>query len=214
MIRINLLPEAKRKEVGVKGSTQIWLVVYLVTAAAWSVLLLLVYWHFEGKLEEKRAANQELQQEIARAEKQNANLDEIQQKLERSKRLEDVVNKLQNARSGPTRMMWELSKLISREGGPTVDQKVLEEIRREQPLAGYNPGWDFRRLWVSGFSEKDRVCAIKGVGKTNEDVAEFLRRLTLSEVFTDIFLEQTSASSDAKTGLPTVSFSISCKVGY
>jgi type IV pilus assembly protein PilN len=214
MIRINLLPEAKKKEVGVSGSSQIWLVIYLVTAAAWAVLLLLFYWHFESKLEEKEAANAELQKEIARAEKQNANLDEIQQKLERSKRLERVVNQLQKARSGPTRMLTELSRLISKEGGPTVDQQVLENIRREQPLAGYNPAWDFRRLWISSFVEKDHRCSIRGIGKTNEDVAEFLRRLMLSEVFTNVYLEQTTAGRDGKTKLPTVSFSISCKVRY
>jgi type IV pilus assembly protein PilN len=214
MIRINLLPEAKKKEVGVKGSSQIWLVVYLLSAAAWGVLLLLFYWHFGQILEEKEAANAELQKEIARAEQQNANLDEIQQKLDRSKRLEQVVTELQNARSGPTRMMTELSRLISKDGGPTIDQQGLEDIRREQPLAGYNPAWDFRRLWISSFKEEHRACTITGRGKTNEDVAEFLRRLILSEVFSNINLEQTTSEEEKTTKLPTVSFTISCTVRY
>ena len=208
MIRINLLPEAKKKEVGAKGSSQIWLVVYLVSAAAWGVLLLVFYWYYGGILEEKLAANKELQDEIARAEQQNVNLDEIQQKLDRSKRLEQVVSDLHKARSGPTRMLYELSRLISREGGPSIDQQELEAIRRDHPLAGYNPAWDFRRLWITRFTEKNRDCEILGTGKTHEDVAEFLRRLMLSEVFADEYLDGTSSDGN------TVSFTIRCKVRY
>ena len=208
MIRINLLPEAKKKEVGAKGSSQIWLVVYLVTAAAWAVLLLVFYWYFGGILEEKRAVNNELKEEIARAEQQNANLDEIQQKLERSKRLEEVVNELHKARSGPTRLLHELSKLISKEGGPSVNQQQLDSIRREHPLAGYNPAWDFRRLWINRLAEKDHNCEIHGRGKTHEDVAEFLRRLILSDVFDNVFLEETTADHG------TIGFKIKSTVRY
>ncbi len=208
MIRINLLPEAKKKEVGAKGSSQIWLIVYLVAAAAWGVLLLVFYWYFGGILEEKLASNKELKNEIARAEQQNANLDDIQKQLDRSKRLEEVVNELHKARSGPTRMLHELSKLLSKDGGPTINQQKLEAIRRDHPLAGYNPAWDFRRLWISNFAEKNRNCDIKGTGKTHEDVAEFLRRLMLSDVFTDVYLQGTSA------GGGTITFTIKSTVRY
>jgi Tfp pilus assembly protein PilN len=55
---------------------------------------------------------------------------------------------------------------------------------------------------------------MSGFGKSNEDVAEFLRRLTLSDVFQEVTLQSTSAAKDAASGLPTVSFEMTCKVVY
>ncbi len=53
-----------------------------------------------------------------------------------------------------------------------------------------------------------------GLGKTNEDVAEFLRRLALSESFEDVTLTRTESKIDTDTQLPFIDFSITCKVRY
>ena len=52
------------------------------------------------------------------------------------------------------------------------------------------------------------------MGRSNEDVAEFLRRLTLSEIYDDVTLQRTRAATDPATNLPTVGFDITCKVRY
>ncbi len=213
MIRINLLPEARR-EVGAAASPQVWLIVYGLSAVVWCVLLGVVYWKYDNELQEKVAANKSLQEEIDRAERQNADLDTVKAQLAKSKKLEEVVTRLQKARLGPTSVLMELSKVLSAGGGPTIDEQRLEELRRENPLAGYNPGWDIRRLWLKSFSEKGREVKIAGTGKTNEDVAEFLRRLALSEVFDNVTLEKTSFAAEAESKLPMVDFSLSCKVDY
>ena len=108
----------------------------------------------------------------------------------------------------------ELSRVLSAGRGPTVNPDVLEQMRRENPLAGYNPGWDIRRLWLESFQERSGDCQMSGKGKTNEDVAEFLRRLSLSEVFDDVTLVSTDSGKDAASGLPIVGFSLTCKVRY
>jgi type IV pilus assembly protein PilN len=87
-------------------------------------------------------------------------------------------------------------------------------MREENPLAGYNESWDVRRLWLTRFEEIDRECKINGMGRSNEDVAEFLRRLTLSQIYDDVTLQRTRAASDPETGLATVGFDITCKVRY
>jgi type IV pilus assembly protein PilN len=107
----------------------------------------------------------------------------------------------------------ELSRILSEGGGPTVNPDVLDTMRRENPLSVYNPGWDVRRLWLTSFEESDRKCTIEGIGKTNEDVAEFLRRLTISELFDKVALGSTGSVSD-KGNLPVVTFSLSCEVMY
>jgi type IV pilus assembly protein PilN len=213
MIRINLLPEAK-KQTRVGSSSQLWAVAYVVVVVAWCAGLAAIYWRASQERNERQAANSSLQREIEQTERQNADLAEVQAKLDTSKKLEQVVGRLQTARSGPTRLILELSKVLSEGKGPTVEQARLEEIRRDNPLAGYNSTWDVRRLWLKSFEEKDRVCKIRGAGKTNEDVAEFLRRLTLSEVFRQVALTETSSQLESESKFPVVNFTLSCEVHY
>ena len=213
MIRINLLPAAKRTAVAT-GSTQLWAAVYLLGVFLWGVLLVFFYMNYHGKLEEQRAANTALEQEIEQAKQKSANIGDVEAKLAKSKQLEEVVAKLQSARQGPARVLMELSKLLSEGGGPTVSPEKLDALRRDNPLAGFNPGWDVRRLWLTAFTEQNRKCSIRGFGKTNEDVAEFLRRLSLSSLFEKVTLQATASAVEQGSTAPVVSFELSCQVRY
>jgi type IV pilus assembly protein PilN len=214
MIRINLLPEAKRGAVATGGSSQLWGVVYLLSCFAWGVVLFLVYLNYNSVLEEESAKNAELQSQIDRAKSQTENIGEIEAQLAKSKQLEEVVSGLQAARQGPARVLMELSKILSEGGGPSLPSEQLEALRRDNPLGAYNPGWDIRRLWIDSFVETDRKCTIGGFGKSNEDVAEFLRRLNVSEVFDQVTLQATTSAIDPTTGLPIVRFTLTCEVKY
>jgi type IV pilus assembly protein PilN len=212
MIRINLLPEAKR-QAGSVGSSQLWAVVYLLSCFAWIVVLFLVYLNYNSVLEEQNAKNTELEAQITRAKSQTENIGEVETQLAKSKQLEEVVGGLQTARQGPARVLMELSRILSEGGGPSIPQDQLEAMRRDNPMLVYNPGWDIRRLWIDSFEETQRKCTITGFGKSNEDVAEFLRRLNISEVFDKVTLESTTAEIDS-TELPVVKFSLTCEVKY
>jgi type IV pilus assembly protein PilN len=213
MIRINLLPEAKR-QASTGGGSQLWGVVYLLSAFAWAVVLFLVYLNYNSVLQEQNAKNAELQAQIERVKAQTENIGEVEAKLAKSKKLEEVVSGLQAARQGPARLLMELSKILSEGGGPTVPPDKLDSLRRESPLLVYNPGWDVRRLWLTSFDEANHKCTIIGSGKTNEDVAEFLRRLNTSEVFDKVTLQSTAAGTDGATGLAIVTFTLTCEVKY
>jgi type IV pilus assembly protein PilN len=213
MIRINLLPEAKR-QASTGGSGQLWAVVYMLAGAGWSVVLMLFYLSADSKLDEKEAANKAVQAQIDQVKAQSANIGEVEAKLAKSRELQKVVQELQDARQGPARVLMELSHILSAGRGPAVNEQKLEAMRRENPLAGFNPGWDIRRLWLTTFTESNRMCKLSGFGKSNEDVAEFLRRLSLSEVFREVTLQSTSAAKDNASGLPTVKFDMTCKVVY
>jgi type IV pilus assembly protein PilN len=214
MIRINLLPEAKRGAVATGGSSQLWGVVYLLSCFAWGVVLFLVYLNYNNVLEEQAAKNMELQGQIERAKSQTENIGEVEAQLAKSKQLEEVVSGLQSARQGPARVLMELSKILSEGGGPSLPSEELEALRRDNPLGAYNPGWDIRRLWIDSFVEAKRQCKISGFGKSNEDVAEFLRRLNVSEVFDQVKLQATSSAADPAGGTPIVRFALSCEVRY
>jgi type IV pilus assembly protein PilN len=138
----------------------------------------------------------------------------VEGRLEKSRRLEKVVQELERARRGPTRAVMELSRVLSSPGGPTINAAELARMREDNPLAGYNESWDVRRLWLHRFEEVERECKMTGMGRSNEDVAEFLRRLTLSEIYESVTLRRTRAVKDSDTGLQMVGFDITCRVKY
>jgi len=218
MIRINLLPTAKKAArapaAAAPGSSQLWVIVYAVAVVLWGVGLAAIYIIYDNALEEQQRQNQTLERQIEQVRTRSAQLEEVRAKIEASRRLEQLVAELNRARMGPTRMMMELSKILSPGGGPTIDPAELEAMRRENPLAGYNRSWDPRRLWLTRFEEENRECRMSGQGKTNEDVAEFLRRLALSEVFEDVTLTKTEARDDRETGLTFIAFDLTCTVRY
>jgi type IV pilus assembly protein PilN len=218
MVRINLLPNARKQARssggGGDGSATPWIIGYLAAAFVTALVCALLYFSGTSALEEQRAQNAALQGEITQIEAQSANIDEVRAQLAQSEELERVVGDLQRARYGPTRVLMEMSHILSRSGGPTVDPERLEAIRRDNPLAGFNPSWDSRRLWLTSFNEEDRHVEIHGLGKTNEDVAEFLRRLSLSESFGDVTLTRTESVTDTESHLDLISFELSCSVVY
>lgn len=211
MIRINLLPEAKRVAVA-SGSSQAWGIGYMLAIAAWGVALTLYYMSNKSRLDEQLAANAALEQSIESVKAKSANIGEVEAALAKSRQLEEVVGKLEAARQGPARLLMEISSILSEGRGPTISPERLEELRRNNPLAGFNAGWDIRRLWLLSFSETSRKCNIRGMGKTNEDIAEFLRRLSLSDVFEQVTLQGTAAATEGTVA--TVSFDLSCQVRY
>ncbi len=218
MIRINLLPSARKQarasSGGGDGSATPWIIAYAAAAFIAMLACALLYLNGSRARDEQLAQNQALHGEIEVLSRQAANIDEVRAQLAQSQELEAVVGELQRARFGPTRVMMELSRILSMSGGPTIDPQRLEELRRGNPLAGFNPAWDTRRLWLTSFVEQDRVVSIHGLGKTNEDVAEFLRRLALSDVFTGVTLTKTEAVIDPTSHLDLIAFELSCSVQY
>lgn len=215
MIRINLLPVGKKQaRAASTGNAQTWVIAYLLAAFVWCVILM-IFWRVKySELEEQQKANLEIDRQVQTAKAKTADIKTVEDKLQRSKQLEAVVLELQSARQGPTRLLMELSRILSSEGGPSIDPKRLEELRRDNPLVGFNPGWDYRRLWLTSFSEDSRECVIDGFGKSNEDVAELLRRLTLSDLFSEVTLDSTKIENDSASGTPLVKFQLTSKVRY
>lgn len=218
MIRINLLPTSGKttRVAGPSGSAQLWGGIYLVAVVIWGVMLALIYFNYQATLEEKQEANRTLDAEIQRLETKSARLEEVRSELEASQELEEVVDQLNRARTGPTRLLLELSDILSTGdgAGPSIDPQVLERIRHDNPLASYNRSWDVHRLWLTHFQEENRECSMRGTGRTNEDVAEFLQRLTLSELIETVNLERTVAQTDRETGLEFIEFQLVCRVTY
>lgn len=223
MIRINLLLEEKRRArrmpalalpSGGGGSTTMWWIIYGVSVAVLLVVLSALYVMKQGELTALLADNETMTKERDDLQKKTEGLAEVEAQLEKSRQLEEVVKELERSRTGPTRAVMELSRLLSTPGGPSIDPDQLERLRRDNPLAGFNDEWDVRRLWIMSFEEVEHECTIEGRGRTNDDVAEFLRRLTLSDLFGDITLERTRSIVDKDSNLQLIGFELTCTVKY
>jgi type IV pilus assembly protein PilN len=216
MIRINLLPSARQAGRGaISGDNTAWAAIYLVSAVALAGGLALYHLGRSSELDERLRANAEVQSQIDALQQQTSDMGVLQAQLEESDRVRSIIEELHRRRTGPARVLLELRNILSDGRGPTIDPARLEALRRDNPNAGFDPAWDVRRLSIARFTEEQGSCAISGTARTNKDVAEFLRRLTLSNLFEEAILARTEiAQAIGPDGKPLINFELSCRVSY
>ncbi len=211
MIKINLLPvkAAKRRE---QGQRQLLIGVIVVSAAIVGIIV------FHGTqvahINEIREHNQQLSKDIAKLKAELGDYEVIKAQRDELIRQRDAIRRLQANRSGPTYMMRELSDILTAGKGPTFNKEQYEETIKRNPNAGFNPNWDTRRAWLISYSEQNHNVKIKGGAKSDEDVAEFLKRLQVSAFFSDVYWQQTKPAIDTKLNVSYVTFDVTCRVNY
>lgn len=221
MIRINLLPikQDRRREAGRNQ-----LLIGIAVLAVEGLILFLYNMGIEGDVELQSNKNSIVQADVQRIKKQIKDHDTILREIEEYEKRQRAIDALHDARTGPVYVMLELSNLLSQGGRPRVNNEKYQQMLRVDPSAGYDENWDYRRLWLSSFEEKERKITIRGQALTHEDVAEFLRRVTLSEffskmelVFTDLTkpkLPKGNVGIDVANCDPVVHFELKSMVHY
>jgi type IV pilus assembly protein PilN len=211
MIRINLLPvkAAKRRE---QGQKQLLAGVVIVSLTLASIIV------FHGtqvsKLSALRDHNQQVSRDIAKLKAEIGDYDVIKSQRDELLRQRDAIRRLQANRSGPTFMMRELSDILTPGKGPTFNKEQYEETIKRDPTTGFNPNWDTRRAWLLTYTEENHAVKIHGGAKSDEDVAEFLKRLKVSAFFSDVYWQQTQPQVDSKMNVSYVTFDVQCRVNY
>jgi len=211
MIRINLLPvkAARRRE---SGQRQVLFGAVVILAALAGVVL------FHGwaaaQLTQQQRNLQRVRGEIEQLKKDVGDYDDIKRQRDDLHRQKEAIKKLESARKGPVYLMRELSDILTKGKGPTFDKAQYEETLRRDPNAGINQGWEPKRAWIISYAEKGGQVSIKGGAKSDEDVAEFLKRLKLSAFFSDVYWQQTQPQVDTKANVSFVTFDVSCRVNY
>jgi type IV pilus assembly protein PilN len=206
VIRINLLPQ-KRRMAKAEGS-QLWAVVLVLLVAVEAVGFFIYHGHKKEELTAQRRKNAELTSQIEQAKRNVANHNQVKADLTLLREREEAIQKLQSARSGPTAILMELARIMTPGRGPSVDPDRLAQLRRDNPLTVFNPNWDSRRLWITGYAEAQRTLKLDGTARDGEDVSELARRLNLSSYFYDVKLLPATRDNDF------VKFSIETKVRY
>lgn len=212
MIRINLLPQ-KRGARAQEGG-QLWLVAALLLVAIQGVALFTFHSFKQQQLEAKEIRNRELQKQIDEAVSRVRTHQEVKDQLATLRAREEAIAKLQAARSGPTGILLELARILTPGRGPTVDPDTLNQLRRSNPLAVYNPSWDARGLWLARFVEEQRSVRLEGVARDGEDVSELAKRLNLSRYYHDVKLLPAKKEVDSSTRMEVVRFQLEAKVNY
>lgn len=212
MIRVNLLPQKRRKQASSRGD--LWLVGSLALVALEIVGCLVVYGAKQDELSREQTKNKALQAQIDSTKEVVKNHEEVKKKLGSLRDREEAIAKLQSARSGPAAMLLEVARLLTPGRGPSVDPTQLSQVRRENPGQDYNQSWDARRLWLVRFVESDRTVRLEGVARDGEDVSELARRMNLSTYFHDVQLLPAKREVEKESGLKLVSFKLEAKVRY
>jgi len=213
VIRVNLLPQKRRVEARPEGR-QLWLVAVMVAFLA-EVAILFVFHGFKTEeLADQKRKNAEIESQIEQAKKNVANHPEVKKKLEDLRAREAAIGKLQAARTGPTAVLLELVRIVTPGRGPSVAPDKLSQLRRENPLAVFNPNWDPRRLEITSFAEQARKVKLDGVALDGEDVSELARRMNLSDYFSNVVLLPGKQEKAKDTGVPVVRFSLEAQVKY
>ena len=161
-------------------------------------------------------ANNGLKDGIEKLKGELGDYDKIKDQRQQLLKQQKTIDALKSGRTGPVYIMRELSEILTPHKGPTFDGPSYEEHLRRDPNVGFNAGWDPRRLWLESFDETQRKVRIQGAARTNEDVAEFLKRLQLSVFFAEVTPESTTQIGDntAATGAKRVTFHVSARVVY
>lgn len=218
MIRINLLPikQDRRREA---GRTQVLIAIFVLGLEA--AVFFIIHTNITEKITAQQNKNQNEQAEVDRIKRGIQDQPQILSEIARFEKRQAAIQSLKDGRVGPVYVMLELSKIMSKSGRPQIDNARYQEMIQTDPTAGYNPDWDFRRLWITEFKEKERMVEIAGQGVTHEDVAEFLRRINLSDFFvsselvsTDLKPAQMQSTEKASFKEDAVHFKLKGEVRY
>jgi len=213
VIRINLLAarKVKRRDAGERQLVYMGLGVLAGVAG-----MVFVYLGAQSQLDAVTRANDATRADIDRMKADLGDYDKIKAERQDLLKQQKTIQALEAGRTGPLYLMREMSEILTPHKGPTFDRPAYEERLRRDPNGGFNAGWDPRRVWLESFEEVQRKVRIRGAARTNEDVAEFLKRLQLSVFFVEVTPESTTQVGDGtgSGGAKRVTFNLSARVVY
>jgi type IV pilus assembly protein PilN len=209
VIHINLLPIRKVKRAEASQRQFVYMGMAILATV---VAVVFLHLQADGELEAIKRRNTIITADVARLKQEIGDYDKVRAQREELLRQRKTIQGLDAGRTGPVYLLREMSEILSPGKGPTFDRVTYEETLRRDPNAGFNASWDPRRVWVEAYSEEQKHVRIRGAAKSNEDVAEFLKRLNSSVFFSDVNLDSTNQVSGRTVKF--VNFMLSANVIY
>jgi type IV pilus assembly protein PilN len=215
VIRINLLAARKVKK---RDAGERQLAFMGLSALGAVAAMIFVYLGSQSRLDAITRENDSVRSEIDRMKSELGDYDKVKEQRQDLLKQQKTIQALQAGRTGPLYLMREMSEILTAGKGPSFDRASYEERLRRDPNIGFSTSWDTRRVWLDSFEEAQGKVRIKGSAKTNEDVAEFLKRLQLSLFFAEVTPESTTQVNETTLGgvlsVKHVTFNLTARVNY
>ena len=207
MIRINLLGlKVKPKQTG--SSKQLFAFAAILIVEG----LFLFLWHqkLSADLAEATKRTKEAAAKIEDLKRVKQSWEQWQAEKADLDRQSQVFDTLRADQIGPPMMLQYLSYALT----PLDDSPAGRDEARAQELAGWNPKWDSRRVWLASIKQADRLVTFDGTAIDHEDVAEFYRRLESTDFFSVVEPGLQTRKVHPDLGIRFVDFTAKTNVSY
>jgi type IV pilus assembly protein PilN len=211
MIRINLLRSKRSRRVDASQRQLLFMAAGVLAALG---TIVVVHVQASSTLDDLNTSNQRLQSDIDRLKAELGDYDKIKAQREELLKQRKSIEALEAGRTGPVFLLRELSEILTPGKGPTFDRVAYEEALRRDPNVGFNASWDTRRAWLESYEELDKRVRIKGIAKSHDDAAEFMKRLNSSVFFGAVRIDNSIINMGGAGGVRHITFNINAEVTY
>jgi Tfp pilus assembly protein PilN len=218
MIKINLLPQRRVKRSTATDESARPLVVGIVAlVAAGAAVAVLVDRPRRARLTELRAANDQLQADIATKNRQLAGYAELKKSAEEAEERFRSIQRLLGAKVVPAHVLYELGEILTTSKYPTMTEDMARRTGNgpeSDPNKRFQPDWDPSHVWLSGFTDAGGDFKLEGGAATESDITQLAKRLAASVYFADVIPAGAERFADGQTGASYYRFTITGKVVY
>jgi type IV pilus assembly protein PilN len=211
MIRINLLRSKRSRRVDASHRQLLFMAAGVLGAL---VSIVVVHVQASSTLSELQNHNRRLQSDIDRLKSELGDYDKVKAQREELLKQRKSIAALELGRTGPVFLLRELSEILTPGKGPTFDRVAYEEALRRDPNVGFNASWDTRRAWLESYEEMDKRVRIKGIAKSHDDAAEFMKRLNSSVFFSGVRIDNSQITMGTAGTVRHITFNLNAEVTY
>ena len=218
MIKINLLPQRRVKRSAAADESARPLVIGIVAlVAAGAAVAVLVDRPRRARLTELRAANDQLQADIATKNRQLAGYAELKKSAEEAEERFRSIQRLLGAKVVPAHVLHELGEILTTSKYPTMTEDMARRTGNgpeSDPNKRFQPDWDPSHVWLSGFTDTGGDFKLEGGAATVSDITQLAKRLAASVYFADVIPAGAERFADGQTGASYYRFTLTGKVVY
>jgi type IV pilus assembly protein PilN len=211
VIRINLLRSKRSRRVDASHRQLLFMGAGVLGAL---VAIVVVHVQASSTLGELQSHNRRLQSDIDRLKSELGDYDKVKAQREELLKQRKSIAALELGRTGPVYLLRELSEILTPGKGPTFDRVAYEEALRRDPNVGFNASWDTRRAWLESYEEMDKRVRIKGLAKSHDDAAEFMKRLNSSVFFSGVRIDNSQITMGTAGTVRHITFNLNAEVTY
>jgi Tfp pilus assembly protein PilN len=217
MIKVNLLPQRKaRRSTGADPATKQFALGCAAVAAAGAAVFFAVDMPKRSKMSELKAANQQLDQQIADKKRQLVGYDELAKAEGQSVTRAESIERLVKTKIIPAHVLHELGKVLTREG-PTMTEAMTTLTGNgagSNPNKRFQADWDPNHVWMTSFVDKDGAFRLDGGAQSESDVTQLSKRLAASVYFMDVTPAGGERVNDRVTGISYYRYTITGRLAY